>query len=230
MHETTTVPNQPVQPRTTRKFVVLVAAIFTLMGVMAGTAIATHVFNDVPDGAFYAEAAEWAAENEITLGCGNNNFCPNRNVTRGENITFAQRYDENVVQPSLGLAKISRSDQGRSWNGNQATEEIEFIAPQGGVVMITYVASAGRDFQDPSSDMSTDAIADISINGFELGQSYGSWANNALDSEDNATLTVTALGIVNEGSNTITGSITADRSAYLHGQTLTVLFVPKIQF
>lgn len=67
----------------------------------AGIATATHVFNDVEDGRFYAEPAEWAADNGITNGCGSGNFCPDDPVTRGENITFAKRYDDNIVQPAL---------------------------------------------------------------------------------------------------------------------------------
>jgi hypothetical protein len=38
----------------------------------------------------------------MTTGCdGGTNFCPGRGVSRGENITFAKRYDDLVVQPAL---------------------------------------------------------------------------------------------------------------------------------
>ncbi|MCP3976885.1 MAG: hypothetical protein GY720_20555 [bacterium] len=66
------------------------------------TAFATHSWPDVDDGRFYADAVAWAKANGMTTGCDNGaNFCPERNVTRGENITFAKRYDDLVVQPKF---------------------------------------------------------------------------------------------------------------------------------
>ena len=64
--------------------------------------LATHTFADVPDGTYYTEAVAWAKGNGMTTGCdGGTNFCPDRGVTRAENITFAKRYDDLVVQPAL---------------------------------------------------------------------------------------------------------------------------------
>ena len=64
--------------------------------------LATHTFSDVPDGTYYTEAVAWAKGNGMTTGCdGGTNFCPDRGVTRAENITFAKRYDDLVVQPAL---------------------------------------------------------------------------------------------------------------------------------
>ena len=38
----------------------------------------------------------------MTTGCnGGTAFCPEDPVTRGENITFAKRYDDLVVQPAV---------------------------------------------------------------------------------------------------------------------------------
>ena len=54
------------------------------------------------DGKFYAEAVLWAKTNGMTTGCeGGTGFCPDRGVTRGENLTYAKRYDDLVVQPAL---------------------------------------------------------------------------------------------------------------------------------
>lgn len=79
----------------------LAIAVVALTMVGASAAVATDVFADVDDDRFYSEPAEWAADNGITVGCGNGNFCPDNPVTRGENITFAKRYDDNIVQPAL---------------------------------------------------------------------------------------------------------------------------------
>jgi hypothetical protein len=50
---------------------------------------------------FHTEAVEWAAENEITTGTSATTFSPDGFVTRGQNVTFAKRYDDNIVQPAL---------------------------------------------------------------------------------------------------------------------------------
>ena len=102
----------------------LAVGIVALVTVAATTAYATHVFNDVEDGRFYAEPAEWAADNGITNGCGNGNFCPNDPVTRGENITFAKRYDDNIVHPALSAIESDISSL-------QAADNIE----HGAIVM-----------------------------------------------------------------------------------------------
>lgn len=77
----------------------LVIVIAVLAG--AGAATASDLFDDVAEGAFYAGPVAWAAENGITNGCSETAFCPNDPVTRGENLTFAKRYDDNIVQPAL---------------------------------------------------------------------------------------------------------------------------------
>lgn len=65
------------------------------------TALATHVFDDVPDGTFYSDAVDWAAVNGITTGKSPTSFAPNDGVTRGEVVTFLKRfYDTFVVGPS----------------------------------------------------------------------------------------------------------------------------------
>ncbi len=81
-------------------------AILAMALLVPATAWATHSFDDVADGAFYHDASAWAKTNGITVGSGNcggtgNNFCGELGVTRGENITFAHRYDTNIVQPAL---------------------------------------------------------------------------------------------------------------------------------
>jgi hypothetical protein len=74
---------------------VLVAAVLAL----AGAASATHTFDDVPDGRFYTEPVEWAAANGITTGRTLSTFDPDANVTRGESVTFLERYHETFVEP-----------------------------------------------------------------------------------------------------------------------------------
>ena len=78
-----------------------VAATLLVAVVSSGLAFGAHPFMDVPDGRFYTEAVDWAFNNGITTGKTATTFAPDDTVTRGENITFAKRYDDFVVQPAL---------------------------------------------------------------------------------------------------------------------------------
>ncbi len=81
-------------------------AVSILIGATAAFAGA-HPFSDVPaPGAgtpFYSTPVQWAWDNSLTTGSpsGSDTFKPVNAVTRGENITFNYRYDQNVVQPAL---------------------------------------------------------------------------------------------------------------------------------
>lgn len=52
---------------------------------------ATGVFVDVAEGSYYEEAVDWAVENGITIGTGNNYFTPDGICTRGQIVTFLWR-------------------------------------------------------------------------------------------------------------------------------------------
>jgi hypothetical protein len=56
-------------------------------------------FSDNPSGTYYHDAVEWAYDNGITTGTSDTTFSPMDPVTRGQNVTFAYRYDQNIVQP-----------------------------------------------------------------------------------------------------------------------------------
>ena len=73
-----------------------------LLALVAGsTAGAIHIWDDVDDNKFYAEAVEWATDNGITLGTSETTFSPERTITRAEAVTFLNRYDTNLIQPEL---------------------------------------------------------------------------------------------------------------------------------
>ncbi len=50
-----------------------------------------NVFNDVSAGDFAAAFIEQLAADGITAGCGNGNYCPNAEVTRGQRAVFLLR-------------------------------------------------------------------------------------------------------------------------------------------
>jgi hypothetical protein len=75
------------------------AAALTAVLYNPATSLATHVFGDVPDEAFYADPVEWAFNNQITTGspAGSTTFKPLDPVTRGESVTFLNRYHDYTV-------------------------------------------------------------------------------------------------------------------------------------
>jgi hypothetical protein len=75
---------------------ILVAALLA-----PATALAGHVFDDVDDDRFFASAVSWAYDNGITTGTSATTFSPDDAVTRGETVTFLQRYHDKLVVPGL---------------------------------------------------------------------------------------------------------------------------------
>jgi hypothetical protein len=55
-----------------------------------------HGFTDVPPGAYYEQAVEWAVQEGITTGTSSTRFSPNVDVTRGQTILFLHRYDASL--------------------------------------------------------------------------------------------------------------------------------------
>ena len=52
----------------------------------------TIAFTDVKADAYYAESVQWAVENGITNGTGDNKFSPDATCTRAQMVTFLYRY------------------------------------------------------------------------------------------------------------------------------------------
>lgn len=50
-------------------------------------------FSDIPSGKYYSKAVAWAAENNITNGVGNNQFCPDNPCTRAQIVKFIANTD-----------------------------------------------------------------------------------------------------------------------------------------
>jgi hypothetical protein len=73
------------------------------MALVGATVVAASdgVFTDNPSGTYYHDPVEWAYDNGITTGTSDTTFSPMDPVTRGQNVTFAYRYDQNIVQPAL---------------------------------------------------------------------------------------------------------------------------------
>ncbi len=80
----------------------LALGILAMVLVGATVAVASDgVFTDNTSGTYYHDPVEWAYDNGITTGTSATTFSPMDPVTRGQNVTFAYRYDQNIVQPAL---------------------------------------------------------------------------------------------------------------------------------
>jgi hypothetical protein len=49
---------------------------------------ATGIFNDVPANDPFAPWIEYLFNQGVTAGCGNNNFCPDANISNGQMAVF----------------------------------------------------------------------------------------------------------------------------------------------
>ena len=79
-----------------KKPIIAVLVLLILMGLAISTAAITrHPFVDVPDGAYYADAVQWAYEQGITNGTDASHFEPNRPITRAEFVTMLWRWSGN---------------------------------------------------------------------------------------------------------------------------------------
>ena len=69
-----------------------------MLGGLIGYAASKHPFIDVPDGAYYADAVQWAWEQGITNGVDSEHFEPNRAITRAEFVTMLWRWSGNAPE------------------------------------------------------------------------------------------------------------------------------------
>lgn len=69
----------------------LLALVLTVAVLPVSAGAADTGFADVPQGAYYADAVDWALEGRITQGTGNGAFSPEKTVTRAEAVTFLWR-------------------------------------------------------------------------------------------------------------------------------------------
>ena len=98
-------------------------AVVGLVGLGATAGFASTTFTDVEEGRYYTDAVQWAADNGVTTGTSATTFSPENAVTRGQNVTFAYRYDQNVVQPAL-------DDIDDRFDGLETLDELSCTATQ----------------------------------------------------------------------------------------------------
>jgi hypothetical protein len=164
----------------------LALAIAVVVLIAPTTALATHIFDDVPDGRFYSDFVEWASDNDITTGRTSTIFDPDAGVTRGESVTFLGRYDENVVQPAtIGLFGSSTDLSGQTTAGRTPSRVGVFTTvtiPEGHTGVIEIGLTAESSCSGGAVQMFDWCEVTITVDGVPLGD-----ATFAFDSSDDGT-------------------------------------------
>lgn len=216
----------------------------------ATTAVAFHVFDDVSDDRFFSDAVEWAFDNGITTGTSATTFEPDANVTRGQNVTFAKRYDDNIVQPALtdlssdiatnaaaiatNAAAIAAGTGVNFADGDQFLQltdppqfvrSVELVAPASGHVVVT--ASAYVAFGTPGFDR---AVCSIISEGFNLDSAHFFAADDSgvLASTQTIPLSGTRTFSVPAGSTTFTLVCAKAGGAWILDSQITALYIPNL--
>jgi hypothetical protein len=200
------------------------------------TAIATHTFSDVPDGRYYTDAVEWAAENEITTGTSATTFSRGDAVTRGQNVTFAYRYDQNIVQPALTeletLFPIARSTGSsvdvEADDGTAELLSVEIEAPAAGIIQLHGYVRVDSEITVPGEAVSC-SFSDVPLSsGFDsapeleiFGQVYYSG-----DPDEEATYPVSGALTVEAGTHAIYLRASTPKDSYSSAYQMNALFVP----
>jgi hypothetical protein len=112
-----------------RRVLVVGLATLGLLGAFVGGAFASHIFSDVPTGAYYHDDVSWLVARGITSGCGGGKYCPNDAVTRGQMAKFLHLLstrsrvghfscDAYGFQPASSTQSFSIGTSGASSNGS----------------------------------------------------------------------------------------------------------------
>lgn len=167
----------------------LAIAITAVVMLIPATALATHVFDDVPDDKFFAAPVEWAFDNGITTGTSATTFHPERSVTRGESVTFLKRYNDNIVEPA-DEALQDGIDANATDIATNASDIAALTANEcSGTVtgFRVYDHSAVIDNEDWFVDVQLPCVAPTPLTSLDVN-----FHVNALASDDDATCTGTA--------------------------------------
>lgn len=111
----TGVTNTQFAPIDTMTRAMMVTALHRLEGKPKASA---SKFTDVPSGEWFTDAVAWASENKIVNGIGNNEFAPNREITREEMAVIMYNYAKSKgldVSAKGDLTKFSDSVKISAW-------------------------------------------------------------------------------------------------------------------
>ena len=150
---------------TNRIFSLLVSASM-LASLLPVSALAAG-FSDVPHGAYYQDAVDWAVENDITSGTSDTEFSPNETCTRAQAVTFLWRAngqpDAAGNNPFADVSTSSYYNEAVQWavaNGVTSGTSATTFEPDAPVTRAQVVTFLYRDAGSPSASGST-SFADV---------------------------------------------------------------------
>ena len=138
-------------------------------------------FTDVPAGAFYADAVNWAVEQDITNGTGGTSFSPGRDCTHAQILTFLYR-----AARGEGTADAGDMDKAISWAREKGMTGADFnsSAPCTRADAVNYIwqafgreSAAASGFNDVPAGAGYAAAVDWAVaNGITDGTGNGNFS------------------------------------------------------
>ena len=148
------------------KLLSLVLSVSMLASLLPVSALASG-FSDVPQGAYYQDAVDWATQNRITSGTGSTTFSPNEICTRAQAVTFLWRSagqpDATGSSPFADVAASSYYNEAVQWavtNGITSGTSAATFEPDAPVTRAQVVTFLYRNAGSPSASGST-SFADV---------------------------------------------------------------------
>lgn len=124
------------------------AMLVTVLHRLSGTPLFNHTgFDDVPSGAWYSQAVEWASVNQIVDGMGNNLFVPNASITREQLATILYRFISVIQVPDISGSSVSAFEDAAtisSWSNDAMKWAVENKIMQGSDNKLNPQANASR--------------------------------------------------------------------------------------
>ncbi len=139
-----------------------------------GSGASSPVFDDVKNGAFYADAVKWAVASGITRGTTENRFSPDDGCTRGQAVTFLWRAagkpePKSLSCPFVDVKSGSYCYKAVLWaveNGiTKGVSKTEF-SPDGICTRGQIVTFLHRSGGSPSPSSTANPFRDVSPTGF----------------------------------------------------------------
>lgn len=155
----------------TNKIFSLVLSASMLASLLPVSALAAG-FSDVPQGAYYEDAVDWAVENNITAGTSGMEFSPDETCTRAQAVTFLWRAngqpDAAGNNPFADVSTSSYYNEAVQWavaNGVTSGTSPNAFKPDAPVTRAQVVTFLYRDAGSPSVSGSA-FFADVPTNAY----------------------------------------------------------------
>ena len=145
-------------PNATMTRAMLVSVLWRLAGAPAPKA--PNTFVDVPDGAWYTDAATWAAENGVVSGIGGSRFDPSGFVTREQTAEILYNYAHSKGYDVSARADLTAFPDAGSVSG-WAEEALSWANAAG---LINGTVRDGQTILDPQGSASRAQVAMILMN------------------------------------------------------------------